>query len=383
MLRRMLFAACAAIAVSAGIVRSGHAGVVNPDISVVGQPFTRWTDSADDLARKRATIDIGETEFVFDAYLNPYARGTFVAALSEEEGIDLEEGYFQIFRGLPGNIALKGGKYRLGFGKLNPQHPHVYPFAERFNVLAQYLPGDESFNETALQASYVVPIGDASITIAADWLKGDSFRIPREPSEAANDPLIADPENGDRQIEPRPGALGRIAGFFPINDRSGLELGVSGTQGVNNVAADARTTVIGGDAKLKLWRGPQAYVVLQGEVVRLDREEAGWDEAAATYTTAHVKPIGGYLYADYNWKTRYNAGASYERWQQPTEDKIWDQSFRVFAGLALLEETTAFRIDWEHAQPGTPEGESESPDAVNTITLRVIYSMGPHKAHQF
>jgi hypothetical protein len=118
----MLFAACAAIAVITGIVRPGRAGVVNPDISVVGQPFMRWTDSADDPARKRATLDIGQTEFVFDAYLNPYARGTFVAALSEEEGIDLEEGYFQMFRGLPGNIALKGGKYRLGFGKLNPRH---------------------------------------------------------------------------------------------------------------------------------------------------------------------------------------------------------------------------------------------------------------------
>jgi hypothetical protein len=48
-----------------------------------------------------------------------------------------------------------------------------------------------------------------------------------------------------------------------------------------------------------------------------------------------------------------------------------------------MEETTVFRLDWDHFQPGTPEGEADAPDAVNTVTLRIIFSMGPHKAHQF
>ena len=33
-------------------------------------------------------------------------------------------------------------------------------------------------------------------------------------------------------------------------------------------------------------------------------------------------------------------------------------------------------------EAGTPSGEAEL-DAINTITLRVVFSMGPHKAHQF
>ena len=145
MLRRPWFASLA-LACATGPLGPAHAGVVNPDISVIGQPFARWSDDAGP-ARKRVTLDVGETEFVFDAYLNPYARGTFTLALGGE-GIELEEGYFSMTRGLPGNLALKGGKYRLGFGKLNPAHPHTYPFAERFRVLATYLPGEESLNET-------------------------------------------------------------------------------------------------------------------------------------------------------------------------------------------------------------------------------------------
>jgi hypothetical protein len=380
MLRRPLFASLALVC-AAGLSSPAHAGVVNPDISVVGQPFARWSDEAGP-ARKRVVLDVGETEFVFDAYLNPYARGTFTVALGEE-GIDLEEGFFSMTRGLPLNLGVKGGKYRLGFGKLNPVHPHAYPFAERFRVLS-YLPGDESFNETAVQASELVTIGEATaLTVSADWLQGSTFRILREPSGAPNDPLLADADNGDQQQEPRPGGLGRLSLFTPLGDRSGLELGVSATSGVSNVAAATRTTVIGADAKAKLWNGPQSYVVIQAEVLRLDREDAAWDEAAAAYTTSRVKPTGGYVYADYNWNTRYNVGASYERFQQPTPDKTSDQAFGVFAGLALMEETTAFRIDWNYFKPGTPPGVALEPEAVNTITLRVIFSMGPHKAHQF
>lgn len=357
-----------------------RAGVVNPNISVIGQPFSRWSDEAGDPAAKRAILDLGETEFVYDDYLNPYARGLFVISLGDG-GIEAEEAFFTLLRGLPGGLTLKGGKYRVGFGKLNPQHPHAVPFADRFRVLAAYLPGDEAFNETGVELSGRLPSpGDWAVTASADWLQGNSFRIERESSGDPSDPIELG--DGDRADEPRPAGLARLSAFVPIQDRSGLELGIDATQGTNNVAAGTKSTVVGGDAKLKLWTSANAYLVVQGEVLSLDREEAGWDPSAAAYTETSVKPIGGYLYADYNFKTRYNVGASFEHFEEPTSDKTADQAFGLFAGLALMEETTAFRLDWNHFAPGTPTG-SPTPDAVNTVTLRVIYSMGPHKAHQF
>ena len=357
------------------------AGVVNPDISVVGQPFIRWTDDEFDPTHKRPTLNLGEVEGVFDAYLNPYAHGTFVLSIGDE-GIEVEEGYFQLQRGLPAGLAVKGGKYRLGFGKLNPQHPHAVPFAEPFRVL-HYLPGDEAFNETAVQLSERIPMpGDFSLTASADWLQGDTFRIDRESSGDPSDPLETDPD-ADRGAEPRAAILGRLAGFGQIGDRSGYELGISGTEGTNNVAARSRTRVLGADAKFKLWTGPFSYLVLQGEALSLKREEAGWDPAALAYTKTEVKPAGAYAYADYNFKIRYNIGAGFESFQDPTPDKTSNSSFKVFAGYSLLEETTAFRIDWDHFSPGTPPGFTVEPPSVNTVTLRVIFSMGPHKAHQF
>jgi hypothetical protein len=363
-----------------------RAGVINPDISVVGQPSLRMTDDNEEPNAKRIRLDAGETEIVFDSYLNPYARGSFILSLAEE-GLELEEGYFTILRGLPGGLNLKGGKYRVGFGKLNTAHPHANPFAEPFRVLRTYLPGDESFNETGISLSERIPMpGDFSLTASVDVLQGDTFRRSREADSASlamGDPLNQYTSGPDRSGETRLALLGRLSGFAMVGERSGIEFGVSATEGTNNVAAAARTRIYGADVKAKLWNSPKSYLLLQSEAMKLDRQDASWDPATAQYTKDKVTPFGGYVFADYNFALRYNVGASYERYQTDDADKTWNQAVGLFAGFALMEETTAIRADWNRFVPGTPPGTEESPKAVNTFTLRVIYSMGPHKAHQF
>jgi hypothetical protein len=140
-------AAWAAAACCVLAARPAAAGVVNPDISILGQPFIRWTNDAADPSAKRAVLDVGEVETIFDAYLNPYARGLFNLSLSED-GMELEEGYFTLLRGLPGGLTLKGGKYR-GLREMNIMHPHAVPFAERPRILAAYLPETSRWTRSA------------------------------------------------------------------------------------------------------------------------------------------------------------------------------------------------------------------------------------------
>lgn len=382
-MRFVLRSACALLFMACALVPAASAGVSNPNISIIGSPLLHWTDDASDPGAKRFRFDAGETELVLDAPLNPYARGWFTIAYADDE-VGVEEGFFVLERGLPLGLQLKGGKYRTGFGKLNIAHPHTYPFAERFGVLAAYLPGDEAFNETGAQVSaqFAAP-NDIAVTASLDVLQGDSFRIEREDSGAPNDPLVVDPDVGDRGAEPRAALLGRVSAFVPLDDRSGFELGVSATQGTNNVAAATRTMVLGGDLKWKQWTGPSSYLLLQTEVLRHQRDVAGWDETSAAYTTGEAKGTGLYAFADWNWNTRYDVGASVSQWQELDDAGEWNRSFGAFAGLALMEETTAFRLDWERLQPARPSGATEDPEAVQRLTLRVIFSMGPHKAHQF
>jgi hypothetical protein len=354
-------------------VSAGRAGVLNPQISIIGQPFAAITDDAADPDRDRVRLAPGETEIVFDDYLNPYARGFFTLTLGEE-GLELEEGYFTIFRGLPLEVALRGGQFRVPLGRLNEIHPHALPFAEAFGILEAYLPGEEAFIEPGVELQRRVPIaGDASVNLQLDWLQGNSFRIEREPSENESDPLLQDGDDGSELT--RPGLLARLSGFSMLGERSALELGLSASSGTNNVAASARTSVFGADAKVKLWTSPRAYLLLQGELLALDREIASW-EPEMGYRISSIDPVGGFLFADYNFGFRYNAGASYERFEEPTLEKPLTQSVGLFAGFALMEESTALRLDWRRVSP-------EGDEAFQTVTFRVIYSMGPHQAHQF
>ena len=68
--------------------------------------------------------------------------------------------------------------------------------------------------------------------------------------------------------------------------------------------------MLGGDVKAKLWTSENAYLLLQGEYLHLDRDDAGWDPSAVAYTNTGNTDDGGYAFADFNWKQRYNVGAS-------------------------------------------------------------------------
>jgi hypothetical protein len=339
------------------VFTSSQAGVTNPDISVIGQMRTFITDDHSDPNQNRGQISFDETELIFDAALNPYAHGTFVFSIADGQ-IEVEEGYLVINKGLPEGLGLKFGKYRVGFGKLNPAHPHAYPFINRFRVLAAYLPGDEAYNEIGGQISYRLPLpGDLSSTVSADVLQGNSFH-PDEPDLS------------------RPALLGRWSNFFMLSEESSMELGLSATQGVNNVDLKAKTTILGVDAKAKLWFSPLQVLTVQSEFLALDREDATLDTISGTVSIIHIRPCGMYVFADYSTQKRYNFGVKYEYFQRPVSDKPWDQSVGAFTGFALMEETTLFRLNWDRFIP-------DGGDAFNTFTLQVIFSMGPHKPHQF
>jgi hypothetical protein len=334
-------------------------GVTNPDLSVIGLMRTFITNDKTDLNRDRTQISFDETELVADAALNPFAHGTFVFAVADGS-IDVEEGFLTIVRGLPDGFALKAGKYRVGFGKLNPVHDHAYPFIERFRVLAAYLPGDESYNEVGGQVSYRLPLpGDIASTLSADILQGNSFHPNEDGARAA--------------------WVARWSNFLLLQDPSALEFGVDASQGVNNVALKATTTLYGADAKLKWWLNPRDNLILQAEVLGMVRERKELNEDSALITS-HMKPFGGYLFANYSFRKRYGVGVKYERFQRPALNvdgvKPWDQSVGAFAELGLMEETTLFRLNWDRF---IPEGET----AFNTLTFQILFSMGPHKAHQF
>jgi hypothetical protein len=313
-----------------------------------------YTDDAGSPDAEQPALRLGEAELVFDAYLNPFLKGWFTVA-GGEDGFALEEGYASLVRGLPWGLAMKAGKYRLGFGKLNPYHPHTYPFIESPRSLQSMLFGEEGFNETAVQVSALLPTpGTWASTLSADLLEGRRFHQGQEGT--------------------RLGGLGRWSNDFLIGESAAFQTGISGATGIDNLDRESRAYLAGADAKARFMVSPHSQLTLQAEGVMK------YSHVADTVTGGNPgeERAGFYAYADYRHRTRWNGGLLYEQWDGEEDVSVVDRAIRVFAGYAVLEESTLLRLAYERLLPG-----ADGADPVNTVTLQLVFSMGPHKPHQF
>lgn len=328
-----------------------RAGVVNPDISVIGQVLYKYHDDKTAPDARKPTLDLGETELVFDAMLNPYAKGTFVFTV-DDAGLGTEEAYIDVIKGLPDGFALRGGKYRLGFGKLNPVHPHAYPFIDPPRVMAAMLPGTDGFNDIGTRAAYFLPFSWAS-DITADVIKGASFH-PDETQAAA-------------------GWLAHWNNSLLLGDVTPLDIGVSATRGTNNAQWETKTAVYGADIKTKIPFSSLTNLTLQGEYFYNNSSVV---VATTTGNTDHMGRQGFYAFADLKFKQRWNAGLIYDQYNPVENKNLTNRAVKGFAGYSLLEETTLLRLTYERFKP-------ENSPVVHTVMFQVLFSMGPHKAHQF
>jgi hypothetical protein len=331
------------------------AGVTNPDISAIGQLFGTYTDDTLVKTHDKGTLTLGETEINLDAALNPYFKGAFVLSIDGNGGISVEEAYAAMVRGLPFNLALKAGKYRLNFGKLNQTHPHAYPFLRTPRVLsadrAKLLPGEESFNDVAVEASALIPIvGSWVITPSADFLEGASFH-PEEPAIAH-------------------AWLVHVANSF-FAGPAACDIGASVTRGTTNVAENTTTLVWGLDAKTKI-TGSSLYSLTVGSEYLYKSSEIADTVGAKSRDDRY----GFYVYADNRFFTRYNAGVLYEQYQNPGDRTAIDRAIKPFVGFSVLEESTLIRASYEYFI-------SAKSQKTTTVEVQLLFSMGPHKAHQF
>ena len=321
------------------------AGVANPDLSAIGQVLGGYTDDAASADPEQPTLNLGEAEIVLDAYLNPFIKGWFTLS-GGEDGIGVEEAFASVVKGLPWGLALKAGKYRLGFGKINPVHPHALPFISSPRSAQSLLFGPEGFNETGAQVSALLPTpGDWASMLSADVIEGKAFH--------------------EGQQGTRLGWLGRWANDFLLGERGALETGISGATGVDSLGRESRAWLAGADLKTKFYLEGASQLTVQAEYI-----------LKHSHTPDPEDRGGFYGFFDYRYHTQWSGGLLYEQWQPEGAADETDRAFRAFIGYAVLEESTLLRLAYEHFLPATG-------DAVNTASLQLLFSMGPHKAHQF
>lgn len=355
---------------------------LNPEISVIPRFRLESDDGRELPARRifsRPQFTLEEFEVAVQAHLNPYARAdVFLAkAGSGDEPIEIEEAYATFLRGLPLDLNFRIGKYLADYGKLNMLHPHIWPFLSKPLSLERFL-GDEGINDLGLSASLLLPTGDVLYTkLTIDVLRGNS--IP------TIDPAADSRSGGPGLIDTLSSEVlyansGRLMMFFPVGEDSDLEIGFSGLTGIHDPYQKLRFYYSNFDFKYK-WK-PSAYtsLVLQGEALFNSRKISVGPDARGRRSFQTVSSGGFYVFGDLQFSKVFSIGVRYDWSQSPysTTDKA--EGGAVFIGYYPVEETAAFRLQYQHTRAMAPGAEIRS---VNSLALQFVFALGPHKAHPF
>jgi hypothetical protein len=329
-----------------------HPGVTNPDISALGQVLLSNPADPQIHGSKSWGLSLGETELVMDAALNPYSKGMFIFSIGEK-GFEIEEAYASISQGLPLNLSVRTGKFRCPFGKWNAVHPHAYPFISVPHVLnpeeAGLLPGGESFNDVGVELSSLIGIGENwTGQLTGDVLQGNSFH----------------PDTSSQ----KPAWLLHASNFFQIRGKWACEIGGSLSHGSVDPAVGTQVEIAGVDFKTQYTSSTGPKWITSGEWIRR------WFDGSGS--AAHLSTDGYFVFSDYQFSIRQNAGVIYEQYRNTADPSIIRQSLKPFWGFRLLEESTVIRAsyEWEWTSAG---------ETVQTAEIQFLFSMGPHKPHTF
>jgi hypothetical protein len=332
---------------------------INPDISAIGDiRMFMHSDSLRPTESNEFNLQTPNLELMVSGYLNPYSRADAVLAWEGDENASIEELYATVMRGLPLDMNLRAGKYRLEFGRLNTVHPHAYSFVNVPLPHEQFF-GEEGLNDMALRASFALPTGKMYTELMGAVLKGDILQGEEEAKSELPEDTI--------ETHIKPGFFGRLTTSTSVSENAELALGLSTVTAEHDRDEHLRTWISGLDFKYK-WR-PNRYTSLtvEGELLRNSREQTEPDKLVSW---------GGYAYVDYRFHQEYNAGSIYEYTEAKDNNEVKQTRYGLFVGFAPIEETSLVRLvgNWT---------DLDEQDSFWTMTLQFVFSLGPHQPHNF
>ncbi len=352
---------------------------INPDISVIPR-FIIQSNDGEKLGEgkrefSRPDYAFEELEVVLQSYLNPFAKADIVLTLPgpdlEESSLGAEEIYATIVRGLPLDLNLRFGKYRVDYGKINLVHPHAWPFVTQPLSQERFF-GEEGLNDVGISASVLLPTGNVYTKLTVDLLRG----APIGEATGIEDTSGAKPAYANSA---------RLTSFFSLSDHSDIEVGLSGYTGIHDPYNRDRFYYANIDFKYKYKPSSYTSLVLQGEYLlntrkaSQDRDFNAFVDADGNYERRSLNTGGMYLYADYQFMKTYSIGARYDWSQSPYSKDDKARAFAVFMGYYPVEETIGVRLHYQNTKTEYIPGY----ETVNLIALQVLFSLGPHKAHPF
>jgi hypothetical protein len=329
---------------------------LNPQISAIGDTRASWSEESD-----RTELEFHELEVGIVGPVNPYASAEVYLAVHGTEGLEIEEAKLLLDRYFPAGFGLTGGRYLQDFGQLNQLHIHAWPWVHRPLMHREFF-GEDGAVDAGARLDWIAPTDGVTLRATAGAVRGDLFAGGHE--HAHGDSVAA----GEEESDPEIGFTGRVDLFVEPSEDVSFLLGGSVLHGEHDPAENAKVTWFDADLKVRFDLGPNRTLVVNAETVLGSLD--GTDEAPS------ADPNGFFAAADLRATKKWNFGGFMESATERADDGVRTNRFGGFVGLALMEETTVFRIVAAATDPD--EGDSST-----DVTLQALFGLGPHRPHRY
>ena len=332
-------------------------------------------------------FSLAESEIVISANVDDRFSGKFVAALTPDETVAVEEAY-GLYTAAPAGLVPKFGRFFSGIGYLNEQHPHAFDFHGAPLAYEALLGG--RFVQDGLQVKWIAPL-DSFLEIGAEAGSAEGFPGTARSRNGAGSGAIYAHAGGD---------LGESSSW-----RAGISLLQTKARGREWTQAD----LAGNDALLSftgrsrvaiadfVWKwapggnARERSFKLQGEYLR--REERGdlaYDADGALGLSQEgayrSTQSGWYLQGVYQFLPAWRVGLRHDRLSTGTLD-YGDNAANL--GLeAFSPKRTSVMVDWAPSEFSRVRAQFARSETVpgladNQFFVQYILSLGAHGAHRY
>jgi hypothetical protein len=365
---------------------NGSASAFNPSISaVLGGTYTSTSRDPDswhiagfipsgaETGPGARSFNLGESEVVLAANVDPYFSATLIASISGENEIGIEEAFLRTLA-LPSGLTAKAGRFLSGFGYLNEVHAHAWDFVDQPLVYQAFFGGQRA--QDGVQLKWLAPT-DLFVELGAEAGNGSEFPGTRRNRNGPNGVTLFTHLGGD---------VGDSASWragvswvdLYAEDRVYQDPDSPNAQVTNSFTGESQTWVI--DAVLK-WapNGDMTHhqLKLQGEYLR--RTETGtltYDTTGAALGSAYrSEQSGWYLQGTFAFLPRWRVGARYDA---------------LDSGLSGVNpDRITMMLDWSPSEFSRLRAQYAWDDARNDgstdrqFRLQYVIGIGAHGAHKF